>query len=753
MMLNHTALYKTTCFKNAYFRKALCATAIFAALAPQLANAEDEAQAQSQPLSQDSISDVIQIFGDKNALETTTGSGFVLDEAVLEKFEFDDIHRVLQSVPGVYIREEDGYGLRPNIGLRGATSERSSKIALMEDGVLIAPAPYSAPAAYYFPNVSRMTQIEVFKGPSAIHYGPNTVGGALNMISRSVAAKDSGELDVALGQQAYGKVHGHYAKNIDNLGIMLEGLQVRADGFKKLANNDNTGFVKNEILGKVNYSFDNDPYNQQIQLKVGYSEEVSHETYLGLTDADFADDPYQRYAASQNDKFDWEHLQLQASHYIELAPNITVFTQAYRRDFNRDWDRINSFVSSTRSIESVLASPDTGLNTRFLSILKGEEDSLTSDETLIFSLNDRTFYSQGVQSKVTWDSKVGEVDLIVDAGLRIHQDQVERLHRGRYFNMLGGELVRTGEADTTLTSNKDSTTAIAGFVNAKAQYGNLHTSVGMRIESIDGESNDYVADTIQDNNDTVVLPGLGAFYQVSSNLGILAGVNKGFVPNSPGEESKIKPEESWNYELGLRATVSEWQLEAVGFYNDYSNLKGNCTFSSGCSTTELDTEFNGGEVDIYGLELSTSGQFEFTNGLELPIKIAYTHTQSEFQTTFDSTFSQWGDVTVGDELPYLPENQFNLQLGVAGDNWQVDLAYKYISEMSEAAGTGVELEGSYTGTINQFDLAAWYQVNSSLRIYSKLDNLTDQAEIVSRRPFGARPGKPRQFIIGAKYAF
>jgi Fe(3+) dicitrate transport protein len=712
-----------------------------------LASAQDDVNEKSQT----NIEDVIQIFGNKQVLETATGSGFVLNNAALEQFEFDDIHRVLQSVPGVYIREEDGYGLRPNIGLRGATSERSSKIALMEDGVLIAPAPYSAPAAYYFPNISRMTQVEVFKGPSAITYGPNTVGGAINMLSRSVNAKDGGELDLALGQQSYGKAHGHYSKNIGNLGLMLEGVHLRADGFKTLANDNNTGFVKNEILAKARYEFADDPYNQQIQVKLGYSEEVSHETYLGLTDVDFTKNPYQRYAASQNDKFDWEHLQIQASHYIEFNPDITLLTQVYRRDFNRDWDRLNSFVSS-RSIDRILAAPETGLNERFLRILKGETDSLTADETLIFSLNDRTFYSQGIQSKLSWDSKLGEADMTVDAGLRIHQDQVERLHRARYFDMLSTRLVYAGQADEITTSNKDSTTAIAAFVNSKIQLGDLHTSFGLRVENIDGESNNYLAQTQQNNSDTVVLPGAGVFYQISPELGLVAGINKGFVPNSPGEASDIEPEESWNYELGLRASVADWQIEVIGFFNDYSNLKGSCTFSSGCKT-ELDVEFNGGEVDIYGAELSANGQFKFANGLSLPIKIAYTHTQSEFQSSFDSTFSQWGNVSVGDELPYLPEHQFNLQVGLTGENWQLDLAYKYITEMSEAAGTGVELAGVVTSDISQIDLAAWYQINAALKIYAKLDNLTDEAKIVSRRPFGARPGKPRQFIIGAKYAF
>lgn len=115
------------------------------------------------------------IIGSREDARRVAGSGSVIGQDQLRIEAATDINQLLKTVPGIYIREEDGAGLRPNIGIRGATSERSSKITLLEDGVMVAPAPYADPSAYYFPTATRQTAVEVLKGAPLLRYGPQTL--------------------------------------------------------------------------------------------------------------------------------------------------------------------------------------------------------------------------------------------------------------------------------------------------------------------------------------------------------------------------------------------------------------------------------------------------------------------------------------------------------------------------------------------------------------------------------------------------
>ena len=282
----------------------------------------------------------LSIFGTQEQVNNIPGSAHRLSESDLEKFDYSDIMRTLTSVPGVYVLEEDGYGLRPNIGMRGTGQNRSEKVTVMEDNVLAAPAPYAAPSAYYFPTSGRMQTIEVLKGTSSAMYGPRTTGGVINMLSRQIPEADiAGGLNLVAGEDGYGKLHGYVGGEGENISSLFEVFRYQADGFKDINHSDrDTGFVKNDLMAKIRINSDSTAeYYQELEFKLKYADEDSNETYVGLTEEDFASDPYSRYSASQLDNMSTEHKQLQINHVINLSNRLVLGTTAYYNDFHRNW--------------------------------------------------------------------------------------------------------------------------------------------------------------------------------------------------------------------------------------------------------------------------------------------------------------------------------------------------------------------------------------------------------------------------------
>jgi Fe(3+) dicitrate transport protein len=391
-------------------------------IAEETASIVDAEQDARTPLDLDKV----YITGGEEDINRLPGSATLIDEVALETFEYTDIHRILNSVPGVNLQEEDGYGLRPNIGLRGTSPERSKKVTIMEDGVLSGPAPYSAPAAYYFPNVSRMSAVEVFKGPATTQYGPATIGGAVNLVSRAIPFIAEGELDAQYGQYNFQRYNAYYGEQVGDFGYLIEGLNVSTDGFKELDSGPGeTGFERNDVNLKTSWQ-SLGSINQTFQLKLGYADEKSNETYMGLTRNDFDEDPYRRYAASQLDNMQWDHQQIHFSHNLELNSGLSFNTDLYRNTYQRDWFKVNGFDTDTTSIQDILKNPASGNNPDFYKVLTGEASSSTAAERIRIGNNGREYISQGIQTRANLNFVTGSLDHELELGLRLHQDQIER---------------------------------------------------------------------------------------------------------------------------------------------------------------------------------------------------------------------------------------------------------------------------------------------------------------------------------------
>ncbi|NUO52116.1 MAG: TonB-dependent receptor, partial [Polyangiaceae bacterium] len=636
---------------------------------PQTA-AEAEAQAEADQKAADDAREEaeeekeVSIAGTK--VRETTGSAHIIRQKQLDRMEYSDPHQVLLAVPGVYVRGEDGFGLRPNIGMRGALSDRSKKITLMEDGVLFGPAPYSAPAAYYFPMITRMTAVKVIKGPSAIAFGPHTVAGAIDLITAPIPDGEHAMVDLAFGMYLSRKAHARVSTSGDTFGVLLEGVHEANDGFKHLDGmpDADTGYSRNEVMGKARVSFGNqETLLHDLELKLGFSNENSNETYLGLTDADFEEDAYRRYAASQLDRMEWWRSQIALTHTAQRGDDFEMKSTFYRNDLHRKWRKVNAFQGA--ALTSVLSEPNAPRNAVFYGVLTGQIAPSTDAENLLIGPNDRLFVSQGFQTKLNWSPKTGPISHRIEVGARIHQDSIDRLHTQDSFLVEGTQLVPTGDPTETTADNEARSLALALWAIHSGTWGPVTITAGGRIESIQSRMDDALTQRQEGMTQQVVLPGAGAYVALPEGFGLLGGVYQGFSPIPPGQSSNPTPEKSVNVEWGARWSPKRLiRVEAIGFFNGYSNLSNVCTFSSGCVSENLDQQFDAGQATIWGIEGFADAEIELMKDLNLPLRGAYTFTRATFDNSFSSADPIFGDVEAGDDIPYIPTHQLSIGAGL-----------------------------------------------------------------------------------------
>ncbi|MDG1865777.1 MAG: TonB-dependent receptor [Woeseiaceae bacterium] len=688
-----------------------------------------------------------------------SGSAHVLDKEELSIFKASDMLRMLRSVPGVYIQEEDGFGLRPNIGIRGSGIDRSGKIAVMEDGVLIAPAPYTASSAYYFPTARRMSAIEVLKGPSAVAVGPRTTGGALNMVSTQIPDEMgmSGELDFRAGNHDLTDTHAYLGNRGERFSWLVETVQQHTNGFKELdgpagLDNGDTGFDIQDYMVKMQYDTDSsaDLY-QSLRVKLGATQQTSNETYLGLTDADYKVNPYRRYAASARDQFNGHHEQIQLSYIVDNNDNWRGEVTVYDNDFHRDWFKLQKIGGKSQS--AITSDPIT--NAAAYAILTGAVTS--ADDAIVLRHNNRFYNSKGVQGKFSYDFDMSGMDTTINVGFRVHEDYEDRKQREDKFRMENMGLVTTTLAAPSSKTNRFSKSEVTSFfVSADMIMGNLSLSPGIRIEELDNVRYDYsTSDPLRTEGPTktkrrsedATIMGIGAMYKLSDDLRLIAGVHQGYQP--PGAGSKAKAEESVNFEFGARTTLNDSMFEIIAFLSDYDNIVGTVTASTG-GTADIGSQYDGGAVKVQGLEIGASRSITSSSGFEIPISLQYTLTsKAEFETSFESSFDGWGTAVVkGDRLPYMPKSQLRATIGVIGESMSANLSANYASEVRALAGQGGIPGNQLIDAHWVLDAIANYKVNENVSAYVKIDNLLDEVYLAARRPAGIRPGMDRQISVG-----
>lgn len=737
------------------------------------ANAEETADVEEAVMTEQSrieVLDKVMVIGDSENIKRMPGSAHFVSTQDIRQNSNDDINRVLRKVPGVYVREEDGFGLFPNISIRGVDTTRSAKVTIMEDGVLMAPAPYSSPSAYYSPTVGRMSGLEVLKGSSQIKYGPHITSGVINYLATPIPTEEKVYLKSIMGSfsgldelelRAHGFVGNTFDTELGKFGVLLEAFARKNDGFKTIdetadfRDGNDTGFTKVEPMVKLSWEPNTDMY-QLLEFKYGYTDLDADETYLGLSEADFKANPLRRYSASRFDNIEAEQERLSLRYTISPTDDSDIITTLYHNEFKRNWYKLKDLRNvngNTLGLSEALAGSQNGEG---LACLKGDFAC-----TLRVRANNRSYEAKGVDSVAYYRFGGDRVQHEFSFGIRFHRDEVRRFQwDDDYTQAANGTIsgvsngIRGGAGDRLQTTD-----AIALHAQDTIDIGSWTITPGIRYEMLDQSYEEPQGTQRGDNNLNMIGGGLGVAYQFNEQWTGFGGVHRGFSPPGPRAAIKdgLEEETSIAYELGLRYGSEALSGELVGFFTDFQDL---IVVDNIGGVGTGDNE-NFGEVRSYGIELAAQYDAGIANDWEInnPWFVNTTYTRAIQQNDSSSTDAEsifsFGEK--GNRMPYIPEWQVNLGTSVESENWGASISASYVSStFTSANNVSNQIDGNgnpdarFGKTDSYFvaDTSAFYRVTNSVKVLAGVQNLFDEEYVVSRQPHGPRPGMPRMVYVG-----
>ena len=701
---------------------------------------------------EEEVIESVTIIGSAEDQRKLAGSGQIISNDDLLKAMDTDIQKILTAVPGVYMRTEEGYGLRPNISIRGTAIERSAKVAVMEDGVLVAPSPYTSSSAYYFPTTGRIHSVEVLKGPAAVSQGPQTIGGAINLISTPIPSTNSGKFVQELGENGMMRTHAYFGGTSGNFGALVEVHEHESDGFDSIANvGGDTGFDKSDFMVKARY----ESGAHSLTFKMVDLDETSNQSYVGLSQASFNANPRVRYGATAYDKMmnDGEQTSLT---YVGNFENFNVQFTSWQNDYHRDWFKVSDFNNDKEhgeqdDINELISDANNG-SANAQAILDGQ-----LPVEIEYKHNNRYYTNEGYQFTV--NTSLGIHDLTL--GYRDMEDSESRVQAHEYADQAadGSLSALYGYIGLNNSNNRlRESSATSYYLQDTMDFGKLDITVGYRSEDYDQRHRRWgegagpnltavrvtsVRDTFATNDHTT--QSFGATYEVNEKLTLVAGFHEGMTPMFGAD-----PEEADNTELGIRYSDGATNIEMFYFASEYSNLAAECTLVSGaaCNADES-AVFSGGSADVEGLEFSGSWIFE-GDGVSYPVALAYTSTDATFNNSSESDY--FGVVAAGDDLPYIPSSSMSLvagfvtETGLSGNMRLID-----VGSSCSIAACGI-YNKIHAHTI--IDLNIRKALSDSMDIYAIIENVSDDADIISRAPSeGARSQKPRTLKVGFSYKF
>ena len=632
----------------------------------------------------------------------------IISPEEMEMIQPASLQDALKIVPGVNARDEEGYGAIPNIGIRGLSPNRSTKVLILEDGAPIQPSLFLSNASYYSPPVDRISSIEVLKGATGLRYGPNTIGGVINYQSKT-PLKD-GIVKGKLGSHGYRllELEAGTSSEQKSMGGGINLITSEANGFR------NNGYRMNDILVKGGMAIGQ---SQWLGLKLTRYENEINTSYVGLRPDEFIHTPTKNPAP--DDQFLSNRTSFDINHELEIDTSTKLKTLMYWSQLERNFWR-RDVASKTRQGTSFV---DCG----------GTAYCVTG--------RNRNFDMLGIDSRLFTNYQAFGIQNESEIGVRLHSETMSN----KTERSNAGPRARTG----VITGNENNDAkAVALYLQNRFLFTDqFAVTPGVRVESYRQNRKNEMNGVQGQANNTELVPGIGATWQLAPELQLYSSFYKGFAPamisaaiSGDGVDQKLDAERSMNIEFGFRGQAQKWTYEGAAFRMDFSNQIVNQALSGGISKTNGGQSLHQGAEGALGYAI-TSAWSVLANATYIPV----------------AEFKGGALGPIGNRIPYTPKLTGNLGLNYSKDGLKSFLnAYHVSSQYADSVNTVEESNDGTKGLIPAFTTLNWsvvYSPQKHLKLFGIVRNLFDKKFISGRSPDGIFPGAERNFEIGLAYQF
>lgn len=622
---------------------------------------------------------------------------------------------MLRNVTGVSIKPEEESAIVANIGMRGLSAS-DYKTLILEDGVPVAPGLFVGNGRYYNPRVQRMEGIEVLKGAASLRYGPSTIGGVINYVTKQ--PEDGVQLSLRTGtwntNEASVEVGGTAPSGEAKFGLIAT--HAESDGFL------DKGYTMTDIVAKAGMALGD---NQWISLKYADYRNDANISYRGYFLNEYRSGV--DYNPAPDDWFLTGRRSIDLNHEWQISDTMQLNTLVYGSETWRDYWRFNTDNAASTAAGRWIYN-----------------DTLNG--------NNRSFERFGLDTRLKLEHSLFGMQSEAEIGYRYMDESMDdRTVNATRTNPRTGPLGRdrrdSAESDALYLQNR--------FLVSEQ----LAITAGLRGERYEQTRRDRRRTVAQGNaavtSNTEWLPGLGFTYNLNPELQLFGSAYKAFSPALNGDaldglsDQELAAERSVNVELGLRGGNERLRYELAWFRMDFDNQIIPANSNSQFQRT------NGGATWHQGLEL----------GLELELGAGFSATANTTwvpDAEFDGTrFAANGAVTTpdGNRLPYTPEFVANLGLAWTHGSLRTGLnlhhsGEQFTDELNTDAITE-SVSGFFTGRVPGYtllDLSVIYDVGQRLSFSGSVKNLTDKRYVASLRQ-GIYVGPERSIDAGVRYKF